>query len=194
MSNAVVFPSGNATSATIAGRRFVTPVVRRNFPIPQVAEEVKPRPLEVTLQRPAYIDAETLPMINPDTQFLFWIYAGHAEGVDVGDSFTTYVAQRAGEGSVITHRVYAELTMGQGPELSVMQANVAVAENALDASTAWNSSLTRPVTVRLELGRIISSSGFQTVVADDGNFTMSDVLVQVDASGGYVRKVVAMRV
>ena len=194
MSNAVVFPSGNATSATIAGRRFVTPVVRRNFPIPQVADEVKPRPLEVTLTRPPYIATDSLPTIDPDTQFLFWIYAGNVEGVDVGDSFTTYVAQRASGGSAITHRVYAVLSLSQSEAVDVSSVQVVVSQSRLAASSAWSAQLTRPNTVRLELARIVSRDGAQTVVGDAGNFTLNDVLVQVDATGGYVRKVVAMRV
>ena len=193
MSNAVVFPSGNATSATIAGRRFVTPVVRRNFPIPQVADEAeKPRPLEVTLQRPAYIATDTLPTINPETQFLFWIYPGNVEGVQVHDVFETFIGDLSSGGASLI--IYAEISMGQSAEIAVAGVDVVLSLSPLGSSSPWSAELTRPSITRFELGRIVSSNGVQTVVADTGNITVADTLVTVDGSGGYVRKVMALRV
>ena len=186
---------GNQTVQRIGTRQISSDIIpyRRRVGGSAVVAE-KPKPLEVTLQRPPYIATDSLPTINPETQFLFWIYAGHAAGVDIGDSFTTYVADRSSAGGSITHRVYAELTMGQGEALEVASTQVVVAQASLAVSSPWTADLTRPVTQRLELARIVSSNGAQTVVGDDGNFSLTDVLVQVDSDGGYIRQVVGMRV
>ena len=184
---------GNQTVQRIGTRQIASDIIpyRRRVGGSAVVAE-KPRPLEITLQRPVYIDPETLPTINPETQFLFWIYPGNVEGVQVHDVFETFIGDLSNGGASLI--IYAEISMGQSAEIAVAGVNVVLSLSPLGASSPWSAELTRPSITRFELGRIVSSNGVPTVVADTGNITVADTLVTVDGSGGYVRKVMALRV
>ena len=158
-----------------------------------VAPVVKPRPLEITLSRPSYIDPETLPTINPETQFLFWIYPGLFHGVSIADNFATYIgAKTQGPVTAIT-RIYGEMEMSQSEDIGVMSAEISVGSETLDISSPWNSGLTRPQTIRVLLGSVFSRNGGMTLVGSEGNVLVVDSLTRVSNDGSFVRQVVTVR-
>ncbi len=157
-----------------------------------VAPVVKPRPLEVTLSRPSYIDPETLPIIDPETQFMFWVYAGNVEGTQLDNIRETFIGQK----SSLSTRVYMQCTMGQLAEISVTGLSIVIdtTPSGLPSATPFNEVLKRPEMINVELAQIISRDGAQTLVSSSGNITVSDVLTTISSSGDYILKVIALRV
>ncbi len=159
-----------------------------------VAPVVKPRPLEVTLSRPAYaneIDTEL-----QELQALAWVHLGYIGGVKPDNIYSELVLVRSGdtEGSLVTNYIYAEVDLGQQVVLSVTGVSLVASQEQLELTTEWNDSLQRPQMIRLLLGTVISREGGLVVVGDVGDFNVFEVTNTENADGGFVTQVLSVRI
>ena len=154
----------------------------------------KPRPLEVTLSRPAYaneVDTELL-----DLQSLVWVHIGYIGGVKPENIYSEHVVTRSApdSDSTITNFLYAEVTLGQQAELEVIGVRIIVSQQQRALTTPWADDLERPVMIRILLGTIISRNGGLDVVADSGDFNVVEITNTEDSNGGFVTQVISIRI